>query len=512
MDYSEGTKLYKYQWDNVHDPEAMVGWLQGDNESASSDQRILIEMILSEIRSSRAKGDTQLDLSEYGVGAYASNLVTLDDDEQYEIVVVTKLIDNKNIVNPQKYEKSERTYAMGRDGEFVRFELFTGTTRTLELIIEKKHAPTLEAYLCRVEDASTFAIELYEGDNKKDQDDILMISSTPAMPDIGAKVISANNEEFEIKLIIEYLRQCTYPGESRTPNQSESFPASGWHEVKANKKWDIDFGTDSETNRPKIRGGVAYLVVKSASNQMDTIRFFIKGDNPTVAQVNNYLNQAPYNQIWFFKKIPFHESGSPIGLGENALQYNVYSENHENLEDDWNAFSRCPNFGPPCGWGLAQLDNPAPPKQALWDWQANIRAGYDLLVGEKKGIVRTRMRSYMTNVTDWNDEFPDDPVEEADNRNEGGIVYIHGSSEHFQNSDIANLNNHFNEEPENDEKSFLDASWIKAYNGLGQENRIFYYLESNGSSKPTWEISNAATYGVNINYYVNSIGEQQTPD
>ena len=40
MDYSEGTALYKYQWDNVHDPEAMVGWLQGDEESASfvSDQ------------------------------------------------------------------------------------------------------------------------------------------------------------------------------------------------------------------------------------------------------------------------------------------------------------------------------------------------------------------------------------------------------------------------------------------------------------------------------------------
>ena len=40
MDYSEGTKLYKYQWDNVHDPEAMVGWLQGDEVSASfvSDQ------------------------------------------------------------------------------------------------------------------------------------------------------------------------------------------------------------------------------------------------------------------------------------------------------------------------------------------------------------------------------------------------------------------------------------------------------------------------------------------
>ena len=209
------------------------------------------------------------------------------------------------------------------------------------------------------------------------------------MPDIRAKVISAGNEEFEVKLNVEYLRQCVTYGVGRTPNQSESFPSSGWHKVKANEEWDIDLGMDNQTNRPKIRGGMAYLIAKSSSNQIDTIRFFIKGSNPTVAQINTYLNQEPYNQIWFFKKIAFHERGSPNNINESARQFNEYTESSENLSEDWNAYSRCPNFGPPCGWGLMQLDNPAPPIQALWDWQANIRAGYDLLVGEKKGIVRT---------------------------------------------------------------------------------------------------------------------------
>jgi hypothetical protein len=34
MDYNGGTVLKKYQWDFVHDPESMNGWLQGDEEGA----------------------------------------------------------------------------------------------------------------------------------------------------------------------------------------------------------------------------------------------------------------------------------------------------------------------------------------------------------------------------------------------------------------------------------------------------------------------------------------------
>lgn len=36
MDYSSGTKLKKYQWDNVHDPESMISWLKDDEESEYS--------------------------------------------------------------------------------------------------------------------------------------------------------------------------------------------------------------------------------------------------------------------------------------------------------------------------------------------------------------------------------------------------------------------------------------------------------------------------------------------
>lgn len=35
MDYNNGTHLHKYQWDYIHDPQAMIAWAQDDDESAS---------------------------------------------------------------------------------------------------------------------------------------------------------------------------------------------------------------------------------------------------------------------------------------------------------------------------------------------------------------------------------------------------------------------------------------------------------------------------------------------
>ena len=505
MDYSEGTKLYKYQWDNVHDPEAMVGWLQGDEESALRSAL----PIVNAIREANSEGKKSLDLLVYGASATTTTLTI--GGKNVRIVAITKPKGGKNTVNPGTPRVDNDDKVFGEEGgEFSAIKFFQSYDATLVIKTDREDGEAVKNYLLGQETAE-FTVDLYEGSDKKEQDAVLLISTTPTMPDIRTRISSDKDNEFEVKLTIEYLRQCVSYGAGRTPNQSENFPATGWRKVRANEEWDINFGIDTETSRPKIRGGIANLIARSSAGKTDTLRFFIKGTNPTVAQVNTYLNQTPYNQIWFFKRIAFHESGTPNNMNDNARQYNVYNEDHENLHESWDSYSRCPNFGPPCGWGLMQLDNPAPPAQALWDWQANIQAGYDLLVGDKKGIVRTRMTNYMNNVTDWNDEFPENPVTGGENRNEGGITYIHGSSNYFQN-EINNLDDHFDEAPDNNERSFLEASWMKAYNGLGEENRIFYYLESNSSNKPTWKISNTATYNGNINYYVNSIGEQQTPD
>ncbi|MCA6410435.1 MAG: fibronectin type III domain-containing protein, partial [Cytophagales bacterium] len=51
MDYNGGTVLKKYQWDFVHDPESMNGWLQGDEESALMDTDCNPSLVPESLRS-----------------------------------------------------------------------------------------------------------------------------------------------------------------------------------------------------------------------------------------------------------------------------------------------------------------------------------------------------------------------------------------------------------------------------------------------------------------------------
>jgi hypothetical protein len=335
----------------------------------------------------------------------------------------------------------------------------------------------------------------------------MLITSEPAMPDIRAKIISQTKGTYKVKLEIKYLRQCRGGGAGRTPNQTSSFPSTGWHEMQEGKEWKIDFGTDVETQRPRIRGGIAYLIAESPNGkQRDTVRFFIKGSNPTVEELNIYLNQAPYNTVWFFKKIIFHESGTSNNLTAQVKQFNFYNENNENLsETNWNAFSRMPNFGPPCGWGLGQLDNPAPPAQALWDWKANVRGAYDLLV-EKRANVANHLTSCNVVVERWSDAGR--PIIIQQDRAEGGITYTHAPSPSFDHV----INTHFNGQLTNNRRSFIDACWIKLYNGLGGERRHYYWLApAEGDSPPKWNITDVATSGNYTNYYVREVSQRATP-
>ncbi|MDR0687755.1 MAG: T9SS type A sorting domain-containing protein [Prevotellaceae bacterium] len=76
---------------------------------------------------------------------------------------------------------------------------------------------------------------------------------------------------------------------------------TGWSTVLVGEEWDVDFGED-------MRGGTAYLICRD-SNKMDTVRFYIRGKNPTAAQIKNYMTQTGYYpQYWFIIKMTRQES------------------------------------------------------------------------------------------------------------------------------------------------------------------------------------------------------------
>ena len=149
MDYTDrGTRLHKYQWDFIHNPEAMLGWFQDDEENAIKDNSIVVKAILDKIREANADEEAEMiDFTKHGVKVYQGNRVKLDDDDTYQIVAFLKLENHKNVVHSSTYQLGSKTEAMGRKGNFARFELFTGTTRTVELIIDNEHAAILEDYL-----------------------------------------------------------------------------------------------------------------------------------------------------------------------------------------------------------------------------------------------------------------------------------------------------------------------------------------------------------------------------
>lgn len=45
-----------------------------------------------------------------------------------------------------------------------------------------------------------------------------------------------------------------------------------------------------------------------------------------------------------------------------------------------------PTYGPPNGFGLMQLDNPAATELQMWNWKANLFGGVNLYLTEKKPI------------------------------------------------------------------------------------------------------------------------------
>jgi hypothetical protein len=422
----------------------------------------------------------------------------------------------------KKHLYCESTYkkylvlAFYEEGENEPALMIQAAKNELELFSDK-HLEAWMKYVGVMEtplNNNNFTIQLFNGERQSGRDSIMLITAEPAMPDIRAKIVSTVAGTYKMKLVVSYLRQCTGSGVGRTPNQTTSFPANGWQEANKNEEWDIDFGTDVQTQRSTIRGGIAYLIAESPSGIKDTLRFFIKGTNPSVQQLNTYLNQAPYNGIWFFKKIIFHESGSPNNLTAQARQFNPYDQNQDNLsENSWNAYSRMPTFGAHCGWGLGQLDDPAPPAQTLWDWQANIRAAYDLL-NNKRGIVTNHLTSCNSIVLGWN--IPGRPIVEQPDRIEGGITYTHASSPNFTHA----INTHFGDQPTNNRRSFIDACWIKLYNGQGPHHYYYLVRGATRDDPPEWLICDYATWQrrnndgtttTMYNYYVRDIGNRNTP-
>ncbi|MFW6002756.1 MAG: hypothetical protein ACOCQD_05385, partial [archaeon] len=316
--------------------------------------------------------------------------------------------------------------------------------------------------------AANFEVQLFEGNNLLNDSCFVNISNVPSMPNIKG-MIDANKGTFEMKLeIIDSLYR-TYEGERRLVRADESYyPGEhSWQEVESGEKWDVNFGDD-------FRGGKAYLIGKN-SNRSDTIVFFIRGNNPTQAQVQSFTQTLNNGNAWYFVKMMRQESES---FGDIFKQFNPGEPGPKN--DD--AGGR-PNWGGPYGWGIMQLDNLGETygtltefndrygasTNELWNWQANVRKGVRFFNGEKLTVADSRWEEALEDIEFWEEDnanfeqqaYPMKIIQSLDNTEIDNIYNTMEIGDNDNNEKITS-----NPKPdENDHRLLRDAFAIKFYNG-----------------------------------------------
>ncbi|WP_147379582.1 hypothetical protein [Culturomica massiliensis] len=176
----------------------------------------------------------------------------------------------------------------------------------------------------------------------------------------------------------------------------------------------------------------------------------------------------------------------------------------------WTSSVGCPNWGTPHGWGLMQLDvlnsscgelhrdgKYRPSAEALWNWKENLKVGYAFLTGEKKGMTKSEILAYEKDMKRWYKDNPTDSIVSYSNQVEGRVTFMHASSTNFSGVNWGILSQSF--------YSFMDAMWVKSYNG---NSRGFYYqlvVPDDEELKPYWQLNRMNS---NNHNYVEAVGNQ----
>jgi hypothetical protein len=166
--------------------------------------------------------------------------------------------------------------------------------------------------------------------------------------------------------------------------------------ISATATWIIN-----TTMGQEFRGGNVELMVVYQGDTK-TLPFRVLGVNPTRAIAEAYL--LAQNPPPCASAIITHES--------SWKQFNSGT----------GTFNQEPNFGPPSGWGIGQLD-PSPGKQHLWHWKVNIAEAASRMISgqaEAKAWVASQVAQQVA-------QDPSKPLSAA-SFTFGGVTYRSGTN------------------------------------------------------------------------------------
>jgi hypothetical protein len=213
------------------------------------------------------------------------------------------------------------------------------------------------------------------------------IDATPAMPQLTAKLKPdglAGNVNWKLK--IEYGRD--------NRNDVDLFPANGSTTLPANTIWSI-----TPELATTLRGGKATITWELVGvTTPQSYVFHVRGRNPSESEAASEIGADP----WYGKAIARNESDQPH-------QHRYYSQLNEigELGPEWMHSKYCPNWGPPHGWGMMQLELPySASASALWDWKTNVSVGLYVM-----SIARSDAQSYFEAIKrTFPDEWEEPPT------------------------------------------------------------------------------------------------------
>ncbi|MDE5638731.1 MAG: hypothetical protein K2I47_02885, partial [Odoribacter sp.] len=324
-------------------------------------------------------------------------------------------------------------------------------------------------------------IAMYNSNKEFKEGSYQLISALPSMPKLSFKTVGREiNGKVKFQLKIEYRRD--------NRSDEDYFPGKDQF-AEVDSVWEVDW-------QNKIRGGKATLLCHT-DNSRDTLIFYIRGTNPTEQEIKNFLIQQDYSSVWFLTRLIRQES-----------QYRQFNPGTK-YGNTWESSVGCPNWGTPHGWGLMQLDvlnrscgelskdgKYRPSAEALWNWKENLRMGYAFLAGEKKNITRDEILTYERELKRWYKDNTTDSIVGHSNQLEGRITFMHASSPHF-NFDWGLLDSGL--------RSFMDAMWIKSYNGNSRGHYYELVVPKSNKSKPYWKLNRLNS---NNHNYVEAVGNQ----
>jgi len=272
------------------------------------------------------------------------------------------------------------------------------------------------------------------------------------------------------------------------------------------RKWKVDF-------KKIIQGGKATITIKVGDKEYTRV-FHIRGINPKKSIVLEY-SKIHNSKYWFFSRIIQHETGSTGDVAKQFYPPESTEKGKEGYGPEWTDSKGMPVLGPPCGWGIMQLDNPKPTKKALWSWKKNIDEGVKLF-DEKLKDVKEFYKRQLILVSQWNRDNTDRKAEGHADKTIGTVTYTHASSniEGLGKTDVWGKakdegmlkaeNADFWDVASGTKKSFMDATLIKYYNG----GYYYYFRKGNTRTDSEWYLNETQTYGNGKeNRYVDDISK-----